>query len=179
MTTPSPTAPIAAPEPATDVEVFFCQEPDPQPVERIDLPNPVELRQETILRLLQRGTTATTCAAIVRSDAALARHLFGRARADFYRQRNGRRGQILHDAETVDNAPDPASAESADPPMIQLELRLADAADLLGQPLLHEVVASMRAAQRARRRGTVPGPLRQKIYRLRARTGLPLRIELL
>ena len=115
----------------------------------------------------------------MQNDAALARHLFGRARADFYRQRNGRGGQIQHKAGSVDDAPDPASAERTDPPMIQLELRLADAADLLGQPLLREVVTSMRAAQRARRRGTVPGPLRQKIYRLRTRTGLPLQIELL
>ena len=60
MTNPATIAPPTDPGRSADIESFFCQETDSAPVERIDLPNPVELRQETILRLLQRGTSATT-----------------------------------------------------------------------------------------------------------------------
>jgi len=158
---------------------FFCQDAIMTAEDRIDMPSPSDLRQETILRLLQLHQPAPTCEALITADPGLARRIYATSRAEFFRTRYGRQrhklvpitipaiAAILLDPETENSLP------------LILESRLLDQSRTLGETMIHEVVTTMRAAQRAKRRGRISSPLRQKLYRLRLRTGLPLQTELL
>jgi hypothetical protein len=162
-----------------DAGSFFCQVTELPAIDRIDLPNPAELRQETVLRILQNGSDETSCEDLMRAHAGLARRVFGLARADFFRNRYGRPPQI------VLNVDQPGLEEeliAAGPPHelpVTLELALLNRVETLGEPLVRDIVRTMLAAQRARKRGRMPDHLKQRIYRLRIRSGLPLRTELL
>jgi len=162
-----------------DAGTFFCQPSELPDPDRIDLPSAAELRQETVLRILEGGHGETSCEVLMRANAGLARHVFGLARADFFRKRYGRPAQIVLNVDGPDLEDALVDKESGPEFPIFLELALLDRVETLGQPLVRDVVRTMVQAQRARKRGRIPDHLRQRIYRLRIRSGLPLRTELL
>jgi len=165
----------------TRASSFFCQDAIMTAEDRIDMPSPADLRQETILRLLQIHQPAPTCEALITADPGLARRIYATSRAEFFRARYGRQ---RHSHRLVPLSIPAIAAMLLEPeaehglPLI-LESRLLDQSRTLGETMIHEVVTTMRAAQRAKRHGRISNPLRQKLYRLRLRTGLPLQTELL
>ena len=157
----------------------FCQIAPTPEIDYIDRPNPAELRQDVLVKLLQRTTDPATCEALVEAEPKLTSVLYRNARSDFFRNRVGRKPVQLVSIDTTAlehllSEPD----EETGLPLL-LDARLVNRTRSLGRPLIREVIDTMLTIQRARRRGKIPNELRQKIYRLRRKTGLPLRTDLL
>ena len=189
-----------APEPRPfDAGRFFCRHNrEVEPFEQADAPATVDLKQETVLRVLEAvggdpaGETPG-CEELMETNRALARLTWAQARTDFYRQRRGRRGAALvrlsWDVGSELLADDAAAiqdqereADEAD--MAYIRQRVADdGAARIGPELFDEVMEVMSEAQRVRRQGRgsggMSGALRVRILRLRKKTGLPLDTRLL
>ena len=166
-----------------------------EPFEQIERPATVDLKQETVLRVIESAPPDTTsdapgCEALIERNEALARLKWVQARTDFYRQRRGRRGKpaLRLTWETAGElGEDNASAqEQADreADLAHLRQRLADdGLARIGAELFEDVVAVMTEAQQVRTQGRGSGgmsaALRARITRLRKKTGLPLDTRLL
>jgi hypothetical protein len=157
----------------------FCQMSLSPVLDFIDRPNPAELRQDVLVQLLQRHTGAPTCEALVDQEPKLTSVLYRNARADFFRRRVGRIPVRLIPIDEPALEAMLAEPETDSELPLLLEIDLLNRVRSLGRPLIREVIETMADAQRARRKGTIPSDLRQRIYRLRRRTGLPLRTDLL
>ncbi len=156
----------------------FCQIALSPAVEFADRPNPAELRQDVLVKLLQREPQPSSCEALVDAEPRLTSVLYRNARADFFRHRTGR--SKVHLVPIDSDAIEHRLVESeAEEDALLLDIDLLNRVRTLNQALIREIVETMIAAQRARRRGSIPSDLRQKIYRLRRASGLPLRTDLL
>ena len=67
----------------------FCQISFTPEVDYIDRPNPAELRQEVLVKLLQRETQASSCEDLVESEPKLTSVLYRNARCRFLPQPGG------------------------------------------------------------------------------------------
>ena len=164
--------------PSPVARTSFCRIPPSPQVEFADRPNPAELRQDVLVKLLQRDPQTTSCESLVDAEPRLTSVLYRNARADFFRQRTGRAPVRLVPIDNDALEERLSEPGDEDDPFV-LDLDLLNRVRCLSRPLVREIVETMIAAQKARRKGPIPNELRQKIYRLRRASGLPLRTDLL